>query len=214
MDRTTNPWNSERPRRTTSQTCFTSAKTAAPVRFDGHIVHKALVQLSLNPTVRALEFIPSAEVSGTHVPLNAIVVSQPDGQRLLDVVEARRLRDLDEEALSLLAIERLGLEPLTITPAELRRQPYATNCCLVWNCRNLRVHASDRVRILQLLTEDGPMTLGRLASEARWTTDAVGAVLSMACQDLVEIDLEAAPLGPWTVVRQRDAIPGWSSRHD
>jgi hypothetical protein len=205
MDRTTNPWNAERPRRTTSQACFTSAKTAAPIRFEARVVHKALVQLSLNPTVGALEFIPSAEVSGTHVLLNAIVVCQPDGRRLLDVVEARRLRDLDDEALSLLAIERLGLEPLTITPAELRRQPYASNCCLVWNCRNLRVHASDRVRILHAVAEDGPMTLGRIASEARWTTDAVGAVLSMACQDLVEIDLEATPLGPETIVRRRTA---------
>jgi hypothetical protein len=214
MHRTTNPWNSGRSRRAPSQTCFTSAKTAAPVRFEARIVHKVLVHLTLDPAVRAIDVIPSVDVLGTNVPLDAIVVHGADDHHLLDIVEARKIRDLDDEALVLLAIEKLGLKTLTIDAAEIRRQPYAGNCCLVWNCRNVKVPASDRVRILHALTEDGPMALGRLASEARWTTDAVGAVLSMACQDLVEIDLEAAQLGPWTVVRQRDAILGWSSRHD
>jgi hypothetical protein len=214
MHRTTNPWKSERPRRAASQSCFNSAKTPAPVRFDGAIVHKALVHLTLDPAVRAIDVITSVDVLGANVPLDAIVVHRADGRHLLDIVEARKIRDLDDEALVLLAIEKLGLKTLTLDAAEIRRQPYATNCRLVWNCRNVNVQASDRVRILNALTEDGPMALGRLASEARWTTDAVGAVLSLACQDLVEVELQSSPLGPWTVVRQRDAMPGGSSRHE
>jgi hypothetical protein len=38
-------------------------------------------------------------VSGTNVPLDAIVVHGADDRRLFDIVEARKIRDLDDEAL-------------------------------------------------------------------------------------------------------------------
>jgi hypothetical protein len=186
-----------------SNRCFISAKTSAPIRFSARIVQEALVQLTLDPAVRALGLIPSVELSGTPVQPDAIVVCRADGRYYLDVVEARKLHEFDEEGLMRLAFEQLGLPPLTMSPAALRRQPYASNCCLVWNNRHVPVRASDRVCILQALTDDGPMPLGRLAAEARWSHDPVGTILSMACQNLVEIDLALRPLGPETVLRRR-----------
>ena len=76
---------------------------------------------------------------------------------------------------------------------------------MVWNCRYLRIQASDRVRVMQALNEDGPMPLIRLSAEVRWSIDPVAAVLAMACLDLVELDLTSIPLGPETVVRRRTA---------
>jgi len=186
-----------------SNRCFVSAKAATPIRFAAPIVKKALVQLTLDPSVHALQFIPSAEVLGMPVQIDAIVVCRADNKHYLDVIEARKQHDLDEEGLILLALEQLGLAPLTVSPADLRQQPYASNCCLVWNSRHLQVRASDKVRVLQALTEDGPMSLGRLAAETRWSPDPVGAILSMACQDLVEIDLASRLLGPETTIRRR-----------
>jgi len=157
-----------------SNRCFVSAKARTPIRFAARIVHEALAQLTLDPAVRALEFVSSLTVSGVAVQLDVIVVIRADGRHRLDVVEARSVRDIDEEGLVLLAQEALALPALVMTPADLRREPYATNCCLVWNGRHVQVRASDRVRILQALTEDGPMPLGQLATEARWSHDHVG----------------------------------------
>lgn len=192
---------SQRSNRSPSVFVAPKAATAIPVAHE--LVRDALIQAALDPAVRAIEFVPTVDVSGTNVQIDAIVVSHADGRYLLDVMGARTICDIDEVGLVLMAIDKLALPTLTVTPADLRRQPYASNCCLVWNSRNVRVRASDRVRILQALTEDGPMPLDRVAAEARWTTDPIGTVLSMACQDLVEMDLVSGPLGPETRVRRR-----------
>jgi hypothetical protein len=116
-------------------------------------------------------------------------------------ISSRRVRS--GASTTLLAVDHLGLPPLTITAADLRREPRAANSSLVWGCRDRRIWISDRVRALEALTDEGPMQLARLSAELRWSADPVASVLAMACIDLVELDLTSAPLGPQTIVRRR-----------
>ena len=107
--------------------------------------------------------------------------------------------------MALLAIDRLGLQTKTLSVVDIGREPRNANCRLVWACRHYRVSAGDRVRVLQVLTEEGDMTLARAAAQCRFAVDAVSAVLALACLDLIEVDLTSMPLGPETRVRRRSA---------
>ena len=48
---------------------------------------------------------------------------QEDGAFYLDVVQARRVRDLDDEGLVQIALRDLGLKQLVITVADLKQEP-------------------------------------------------------------------------------------------
>jgi hypothetical protein len=184
---------------------FIAAKAAAAVPWTHELVRCALIQASLDPAVRTIDFIPTVAAYGKIIELEAIVFRGDAGRQMLDIPELRRLRDIDDEGLALLASDQLRLTMLTLTAADLRREPRASNASLVWTCRHTGVRASDRVRALQTLSEDGPMPLSRLSAEVRWSADPVAAVLALACLDLVELDLTSIPLGPETVVRRRTA---------
>lgn len=188
-----------------AKNAFIAAKTVVAVPVVHDLVRCALIQASLDPSVRAIEFIPTAAAYGKIIELDAIVFRGDAGRQVLDIPEARPLRNIDDEGLALLASDQLGLSTLTLTAADLRRQPRASNSSMVWTCRHTPVRASDRVRALQALSEDGPMPLSRLSAELRWGADPVAAVLGMACLDLVELDLTSIHLGPETMVRRRVA---------
>lgn len=183
---------------------FKSAKTSGPIPARHSLVQQALIIATLDPHVQAIEHIAATKVRGMSVAIDAIVIADCAGRRLLDIPGTKPLLDLDEEALGLLATAELGLARLTMTRADIAREPRAANCGLVWACRHMRVTASDRVRLLASLDEETSMTLLRAGSEIRHATDPIGAVLALACQDLLEVDLQTGPLGPGTSVRRRE----------
>jgi hypothetical protein len=78
---------------------FISAKTATGIPTRHPLVRDSLVQASLDPQVRSLEFVPSAAVDAAQVALKAIVVVRDDGRFHLDVVKARPVRDVDSPRL-------------------------------------------------------------------------------------------------------------------
>ncbi|MGP9820038.1 hypothetical protein ACTZWW_08485 [Salinarimonas sp. NSM] len=91
------------------------------------------------------------------------------------------------------------------TAATLRAEPRFTTMRLIASCRRVRVGAGDRVRILAALDEAGTLPLIEAASAARGAVDGVAAVLALACEGLVAVDLDA-PLGPETPVRRVSRI--------
>lgn len=182
---------------------FVAAKTAVAIPVAHELVSDALIQAALAPEIRAIEFIPTVDVRGKIVPLDAIVLRSDDGCQVLDIVETRPLRSIDDEGLALLAAEQLGLPALTLTAADVRHELRAGNCRLVWICRDFRVPAGDRVRILQALSDEGEMTLLDAAAQCRSCEDPVTAVLALVCADLIEADFETSPLGPDTRVWRR-----------
>jgi hypothetical protein len=180
---------------------FISAKTSTAIPARHPLVLDALVQTTLDPQVRALEFIPTATVGTSPVALKAIVVVRDDGRFHLDVVEARPVRNIETEGLALLALDRLGLIPLTLTAADIKREPRFGNSRLVWSYKLHPVGIGLRMRVLQVLLDDGPMTLARLLSSIRSERDPSPAIMAMACSSLIELDLVSQPLGPLTIAR-------------
>ncbi|GAB9163805.1 hypothetical protein BDS110ZK25_70310 [Bradyrhizobium diazoefficiens] len=113
------------------------------------------------------------------------------------------MRDLEEEGLVRLALRDLGLQVRTVTMEELRAQPRRGNCAFVWSYKERAVPVGIRMRVLQALRDDGPMELGRLLEGSQADHDPAPAVLAMACDDLIEIDLISQRLGPGSMVRAR-----------
>src|SRR6266702_2120740 len=94
---------------------FVSAKTttAIPARYPA--LRDTLVQASLDPQVHAIGYVASAVVASKQIELGAVVVLRDDGRFLLDVVPARRVRDLEDEGLIQIALADLGLTPLIVS---------------------------------------------------------------------------------------------------
>jgi hypothetical protein len=182
---------------------FISAKTRVAIPTTCALVRDALVQATLDPAVRSIEFIPLARVAATPIDLDAIVIVRDDGPFYLDVVAGRPLRDADDEGLALIALADLGLAPITLTAADIKREPRFANSRMIWSYRMHPVGISMRMRVLQILADDGPMTLSRLLSAVRTDRDPNPAILALACSDLIELDLVSRPLGPATVARVR-----------
>jgi hypothetical protein len=93
--------------------------------------------------------------------------------------------------------------PLVIeTTSSLRAEPRYTTVRLVQECRRTPVSAGDRVRILHHLDETGTAPLIECASVVQNTRDGVAAVLALAVEGLVVMDIEQ-PILPETPVRRR-----------
>jgi hypothetical protein len=189
--------------RSTASSSFVSAKTTKVIPTTSDLVRDSLVQATLDPAVRRIDFHAQALVDKAHVDVDAIGIVRDDGRFWLDIVEARRPRDVQQEKLASAAFAALGMAPLTLTAEDIRRQPRFANAGLVWSHQLAPVGLSMRLAVLQTLSDDGPMALSRLLSAVRGDRDPVPPVMAMACSDLIEIDLESQPLGPETIVRAR-----------
>jgi hypothetical protein len=182
---------------------FVSAKTGAAIPARHPALRKSLIQASLDPQVRTIRYIATAHVASEPVDLGAVVLHRDDGTYVLDVVPARPIRDMDDEGLALIALADLGLKTLTVTAEDLRREPRYANARLVWSYNGVFVPIEVRMRILQVLLDDGPMPMGRLLASVRSERDPTRAVMALACADLLELDLLSQPLGPMTMVGSR-----------
>jgi len=188
---------------TAASTLFISAKTRVAIPTTCALVRDALVQATLDPAVRAIEFLAQAQVGAAPIDLNAVIIVRDHDRLYLDVVAGRPLRDADDEGLALIALAELDLAPITLTAADIQREPRFANSRLVWCHRMHPVGISMRMRVLQILADDGPMALSRLLSAVRSDRDPSPAVMAMACSDLIELDLVSRPLGPATVASIR-----------
>ena len=88
------------------------------------------------------------------------------------------------------------------TASRIRAEPRFTTVRLILACKRTPVTAGDRVRILHQLDEAGTMRLVDCAGMAMNTVDGVAAVLALACEGLVEVDI-SRPILPETQVRRR-----------
>lgn len=181
---------------------FVSAKTDRAIPAPDASIREALILSSLDPKVMSISCVSSASMASQPEQRGVIVITRHDGRFLLDVVAGRRVRDIDDESLDLMAAQ-LGLGTLTVTTDEIAAEPRYANSRLVWSYNGLAVPIGLQMGILQALLDDGPMPLGRLLGSVKADRDPTPAVLAMACADLVELDLLSRPLGPLTMVGSR-----------
>lgn len=183
---------------------FSSAKcarTAIPVRHP--LLRDALVLASLDPTVRSIEYLPTACWANAATDVDAIVVDRGDGRYHLDVIEARPRRSIARHIIVADALSELGLLPWSMSEAEILSEPRWSNARTVWAHADHPVPVGLRLQVLGALENEGAMTLGDLLSRLRSERDPAPAVMAMSCLGLIDLDLVAAPIGPATLVRHR-----------
>lgn len=88
------------------------------------------------------------------------------------------------------------------TSSTIRAEPRFTTVKLILACRRTPVSAGDRVRILHHLDECSVAPLVECAGAAQNALDGVAAVLALACEGLVQVDINR-PILPETPVRRR-----------
>lgn len=88
------------------------------------------------------------------------------------------------------------------TAETLRAEPRLSALRLVLSCRAVPVSPGDRVAILHHVGEARPSTLVEAAAVARHAPDGVAAVLSLAAEGLLALDLDGSIL-PETRLRRR-----------
>ncbi len=88
------------------------------------------------------------------------------------------------------------------TAGSIRAEPRFTTVRLVMACKRSPVTAGDGVRIVLQLDVVGTMRLVDCASGVMNTQDGVAAVLALACEGLIAVDI-TRPILPETQVRRR-----------
>ncbi|MEH2500265.1 hypothetical protein V1294_006744 [Bradyrhizobium sp. AZCC 1678] len=176
-------------------------KVAIPVR---HILLRdALQQASLEPSVRAIRYRQTPDLHGTQASLTGVVIDRIDGDFLLVVCETRPRRSAEELVRLGSILERNGLRLLERDAFDIRREPLFSNARTVWSYERYHVPLNDRLRIAAVLAEDGPQSIIEIEERACPTCDIIAAVCAMACEDLLEFNIQEAPLGPSSMVRGR-----------
>jgi len=184
---------------------FQSPKTVTPIPVRHSAVQDALIQSSLDPQVQSIGYVASAVVASQQVNLGAIVIQRDDGRFFLDVVQARRVLDLDQLGLALIALEELRLKRCTINADELLREPRCSNARFVWLYKDYPVPHKLRDRILRALIGKKSVALGELERSVRVRSvrDPSNAVMSLVCADVLELDLTSQAIQLTTRVRAR-----------
>jgi hypothetical protein len=77
-----------------------------------------LIQASLDAEIRPIDPVATAHVASVPVELDVAVLHRDDGRFYLDIVPARRLRDLEDEGLLQIGVRDLGLAPFVDTTEE------------------------------------------------------------------------------------------------
>jgi hypothetical protein len=150
--------------------------------------------------VRSISSLAAADVGSASVGIDVCVLARADGRFFLDVVPAR---GPDDEGLHRTVSRDLGLATMTVTAEHLAAEPRRSNVDLVWSHRGRSVPLDLRLGILQVLLDDGPLSLGQLLQRVRADREPAAAVMALACSDVLELDLISDPIGPATMVRSR-----------
>jgi hypothetical protein len=186
---------------------FISAKVTTAIPVTHPAIREALIVLSLDPTVRSIDYVASAVVASEHINLGAIIVQRDNGRLLLDVVPGRPIRTIEDEGLVQIALSELAVKPWIISAKWLRREPRYSNALFVWLYNEHPVPGEQRKHILRALTRKEPVQLGQLEETLRFGHDPFYSVMSLACADLIELDLISHPIGRTTIVKSRTRIP-------
>jgi hypothetical protein len=193
--------NSQFHNGTIPPTFFTAPKCKLAIPVRDALLRDALLQASLTPAVRAIRY-RAPDLHGAEPSLAGVVLDRTDGSFLLAVCPTRPWRS-DEELVRLTALlqrESLGL--LVRDAVDIARDPLFSNARLAWSYARYRVPLHDRLKIAAALAEGGRSIL-EIEEHARPSCDVLAAVCALACENVLELNIGDAPLGPRTVVHAR-----------
>jgi hypothetical protein len=171
------------------------------------LVSDFLALCQLDPEIETLRApaLPAAFLVGeeTVEHIADFEVVRDGTAQLVDIATDVDLPQHPLRAAAIRGAHALDGRPFSIeTATSIRAQPRFATVRLILACRRTPVTAGDRVRILHQLDECGTMRLVDCAGAAMNTVDGVAAVLALACEGLVAVDI-SRPILPETQVRRR-----------
>lgn len=154
--------------------------------------------LDLDPSVISWTCLPVIlhHAQGVHVP--DFAVTRTLGTTLIDVLPSNR----ETSPPPLLAEAALAVNHRyeTVTEADYLEGFRLDNARDLLRYANYHVSLGDRVRLLTLLDEQGPMPLAACMQAIRDGRDPIGTIAALALRRFVGIDLDEARIGPETRV--------------
>ena len=184
-------------------TVVRSPKCRTPIPVFGALHRDAIIQAIFDPKARSIEFLSCLRHQHTSVAVNGAVVHGDGGAYLIDISGHRLTRTFEEESAIYAALRSHAISVRVMDDRDIMTEPLLGNAREVWTCRNVKLPLRDRFRILAALDEEGPLSIMALQEFVCVSVDLATAVCTLACADLVEIDLLSGPLGPTTIVRCR-----------
>jgi hypothetical protein len=179
---------------------FVSGKCEIAIPIHQQLLRYALQQASLEPSVHAIHYQTGPEPECPFLPSHCVVLDRLDGRFLLRACDARPNGNDDEYARLACALERYGLRLLERDASDIRREPLFSNARTVWSYARYNVSLADRLRIAVALEDGGPQSILELEERARPSCDIFAAICALACEDLVRLHIQHAPLGLSTIV--------------
>jgi hypothetical protein len=171
-----------------SPASFRSVKSSAPVPVSSALRLDVLVQSALDPSVDEIDYVQCAVISGCRIRLDLPVIVRKRARFAIDIVDDHPLRSVDDEGLSLLAVQDLGLELIELRRTDIHRDPVTDNARLVWRHTDQEVRFDEEIAALEALSERN-FTIDQLT---QLTGVSVETIFALACADLVVVDLMAS----------------------
>lgn len=175
-------------------------KTPSAIPVGSPATRDIVLQSVLDPAVRRVEFLSRVVHEGSAVAVRSIVVTRDDKRFLVDLAGAHGSRSTREQETVDRGLGALGIELVEVSSKDIRREPRFSNARLVWQHHGTPVPRRDRQRIEAYLAQHGPTSIGGLEAEIDTAIDMTTAVCALVCDDLLEIDIGAGPLGNGTIV--------------
>lgn len=174
---------------------FHSVKTMKPVPMDDPETEKALIHLTLDRNVTAIDYFEQIQTGDAMINADAIFIRDHRGRHLLDIESKRISAQVARLAKELLIPLR------TISKANLLEEPRSSNESEVWAHRGHAVPVHFRMQIVAELGRKRALRMSELEAAIVGFKSIRPSILALACAGVVQIDLDAAPLGPGSMVR-------------
>jgi hypothetical protein len=181
---------------------FVSAKSSVAIPITNTTARDALIQASLDPAVSKIDYLSWANVSGENVRLDAIVLHRDGRKYCLEILEARPLRDLDEEGLVLVAFANLGISSIEKSAEEILQEPRCSNAREIWQNCNTRVSFHDQADVVTALEAHGALTIRELGKIVDVSRPLTTVIYALACEGVIEIDISERKLSGHTMIRK------------
>jgi hypothetical protein len=175
-----------------------NSERAIPVR--SHLHRDFLIQTTLDGAVRRIEFHPNLRVDDTIQRVDAVIVDSDFGRHAIDLIDDRPPCDPHSEGLMHLAFAECCTGIMTVTSADIRREPRFTSARTVWRRCSDTLHVDDREAVIGALECEGPLQMRALSGLIHTRRGLEAAIHTMACEGSVVIDL-TEPLDDRAVVR-------------
>lgn len=167
---------------------FSSPKATDPIRYVGPSAHDLLVQATFDFRIRGIGYVDVLPLDCRPVRVAAPVMEREEGMSVVLLNGMHPDRDA-EEGLVAEAIAAAGLGIERVSPAELGREPLATTARVVWRQRHVSVDPAMRLALAAAFDDEATLTVGELCSRVSGPRDPVFAIMALACETLLHLDL-------------------------